>query len=249
VLLGALAAGSGLFIENLYRDNAFVQTAWRANDWVTIIVVLPALLISRLFSKRLVKAQLVYTGLVAYLFYNYAFYLFGAYFNNVFLLYVGLVLLSAVIIIQTLVRLPVQRITAASKTVRWICIYLFIIAIMLCVVELLPSLRFMVTGEIPAIVKDSNHPTSIVYALDLTIVVPTSVLAAIWLWKLQSWGVVLAAIMLVKGVTYGLVLCAGTVLLQMRQQHSDALLPFYVFIAIGGMAGLLWLLKHTAIKV
>lgn len=48
------------------------------------------------------------------------------------------------------------------------------------------------------------------YALDLSIVVPVSLLAAVLLWKLRAWGCLLAALMSIKALTYGLVLIVRT---------------------------------------
>lgn len=53
---------------------------------------------------------------------------------------------------------------------------------------------FITTGQLPPIVIQTGHPTSLVFALDLSLVVPVLVLGAIWLWKRRPWGYVLAAI-------------------------------------------------------
>lgn len=47
-----------------------------------------------------------------------------------------------------------------------------------------------------------------------------------------------------KGFTYGLVLATGTILLAMKD-IKDPLLPLWVFITIGGVVGLVILLKKT----
>jgi uncharacterized protein (TIGR03382 family) len=56
----------------------------------------------------------------------------------------------------------------------------------------------------------TGHPTSVVFALDLTMVAPVMALGAAWLWRRRPWGYVLAAVTLVKGAVYMLALSAAT---------------------------------------
>jgi hypothetical protein len=80
----------------------------------------------------------------------------------------------------------------------------------LTVIYLLQSLGFIFTGEGPAIVTRTGHPTSIVFALDLTLLVPFLALGAFWLLRRKAWGYVLAGIFTVKGALYTLVLTVGS---------------------------------------
>jgi hypothetical protein len=73
------------------------------------------------------------------------------------------------------------------------------------------SLKFVVTGQVPEIVTSTGHLTNIVFALDLSLVVPWFVLGGIWLWQRRPWGYVLATILNVKGTVYMLALSAVTV--------------------------------------
>lgn len=71
-------------------------------------------------------------------------------------------------------------------------------------------LRFVATGAVPHSIVASGHPTGVVFALDLTLLVPCFVMGGIWLWKRWPWGYVLGAIMSIKGATYTLALAAGS---------------------------------------
>ncbi len=244
-VLAGITAMTSLFFSQLYRDNAFVKTAWYANDWVTVGLSVVAL-ISFFYAQRNAKARLVSVGLLGYFVYTYAFYLVGASFNVFFLLYVGVVAMGLFSLIGLLISLPVHRFQTTSKAVRFVSAYLFLIALMLLLVEVPPIGAFLTTGTLPDIVVKTAHPTSIVYSLDLTLIVPTCLFAAVWLWQQKPWGVVLAAIILVKGIAYGLVLCAGTLLLASRQIDTDPLLPFYVVLVVGGAVGLLVLLRSVS---
>lgn len=241
-MLAVVATATGLFAKDIYRDNVFVQTAWQANDWLTLLTVLPLMLFV-LLTKKTIRVHLLWAGLLGYLIYNYAFYLFGAAFNKAFLVYVGIVAGAVWAMVDLLRKLPVQQLRSFSIYNRWIASYLFLIAAMLFAIEVPPSIGFSFTGLLPAIVVKSGHPTSIVYALDLTMIFPALLVAGYWLWQRKPWGYVLAAILLFKSAAYGLVLCSGTVLLMLRGVDRDPLLPFYLFITAGGFSGLFVLLR------
>jgi hypothetical protein len=77
-------------------------------------------------------------------------------------------------------------------------------------------------------------------------VVPNTALAAILLWRHNAWGYILGAMMLVKAFTYGVVLCISTALIAgfSLTGNWDPLMPFYVFVALGGLIGSLVLLGN-----
>ena len=245
-IFAVVASCFGIFNPDIYHDNAFVKSAWYANDRVTLIVVVPLLIIALVLSKNAdFKPTLVWMGLMNYLFYNYAFYLFGAAFNNVFLLYVAIYTLSFFALIFGLMTLPVKNIIGTSKILRAVSVFLLLISAMLFLVEIPPCFTFITTGAMPEIVMKSKIHTSIVYALDLSFVVPAMVLGGMLLWKNKSWGIVLSAIMLVKCFTYGLVLSFGTIVIIKKGLDNDPLLPIWIFITVGGLAGLFVLLRNV----
>ncbi|MCX7593725.1 MAG: hypothetical protein N2235_08195, partial [Fischerella sp.] len=78
-VLAGIAAAGGLFIDDLYRDNHYVTLGWFGNDWVTLVVAVPILVIALILSARgSQRAQLVWLGMLDYTLYNFGFYLFGA---------------------------------------------------------------------------------------------------------------------------------------------------------------------------
>lgn len=246
VMLTLLATETGLFVENIYNDNEFVQTAWRANDWITLLLVVPAMLIV-MSMKKTNKVHLVWSGLLGYLVYNYAFYLVGASFNGLFLVYAGIIASSIWSIVGILQKTQIHLFSAPKTVNRWISGFLFFIALMLVTLELPPVMNYWFTGEIPSLILTTGHVTSIVYALDMILVIPTCIVAGYWLLKDKGWGIALSAIMLVKAVSYGAVLTAGTILLQTKGTYDPAL-PFYIFLSVAGCMGLIWLLKQLTIK-
>lgn len=256
-ILAIAASVGGLIIPDLYRDNEFVKSAWFTNDLITLIVAIPLLITSLLFAfKGSVRWQLVWMGMLGYMVYNFAFYLFGAAFNNLFLVYVALFSSSIAALILGLSNLNVNDIALrfSPKTpVKVISIYIMLIAIMLFLVEMGMISSYFQTGILPETIKLTGHPTSIVFALDLSIVVPVSVVTAVLLWKRNSWGYVMGMIMLLKGFTYGLVLSIGTALLAYSPAFGkwDPLMPFYLVLVFGGLICCWVMLKtlHLPVKI
>jgi len=154
--------------------------------------------------------------------YNYAFYLFGAAFNWFFLIYVALVGLSIFALIFGLANLNADRISQLFRErtpVKWIGGYFLFVAFGLTMVYSIQSILFITTGVVPAIVTRSGHITNVVFALDLTLLIPWFVLGALWLMKRKPWGFVIAGIVNVKGPLYTFILFTNTILV-MKAGHG-----------------------------
>ena len=52
VVLAAIASAGGLFLNGLYRDNAFVTAAWQANDLITLLVMVPVLSVALVLAQK-----------------------------------------------------------------------------------------------------------------------------------------------------------------------------------------------------
>lgn len=233
--LAAIASAGGLLLPNLYQEtDEFYRTAWYGNDWVTLVAVVPMLALALWRSWRgSRRAQLVWLGGLWYMLYNYAFYLFGAVFNAFFLLYVALFTLSMYALFLGLYDLDLEGIRQSFRDrtpVRWISGFLVFITLPLLIVEGGQCVNFILTGVVPEV-------PSLIFALDLSFVIPASILGGILLWQRRAWGFVLAALMLVKGATYGLVLATNTILINARKltETPDPLLPFYMIVAVGSL--------------
>lgn len=243
VFLAVITSVGGLLIENLYQDSATIQSAWLSNDIVTLFLAAPLLIIAlKLVKNGSEKGQLLWVGLLGYMTYNYAFYLFGAAFNWFFLMYVAIFALSIYALILSLAGLDVTQISQqfSEKTPnKWISLFLLLISLPLAFIEIGQIISFISRKEDPGIL-------SLVYALDLSIVVPNTALAAILLWKRHKWGYVLGAIMLIKAFIYGLVLSIATAIISKFSLtgYWDPLMPFYLFVTLGGLLGSIGLLNN-----
>ena len=238
-ILATIASAGGLLLGGLYRDNAFVTTTWLGNDAITLFLAVPILITAMIVSNRgSLKAQLIWMGALDYMLYNYAFYLFGAAFNWFFLLYAALLALSIFALIFGLIQLDVNGISQQFRKdapVKWIGGYFIFVASGLGLVYLIQSIGFIATDNVPAIVTMSGHPTNVVFALDLTLLIPWLILGALWLMKRQPWGYVIAGILNVKGPLYTLVLAVNSILVVNAGIAQTSELPLWGTLTVLGL--------------
>jgi hypothetical protein len=155
---------------------------------VAVPLLIGALILSLRGSSR---AQLVWLGMLDYVLYNYAYCLFGTAFNRFFLSYAALFTLSMLVIIFALVKVDVGSIRGrfGDRTpVRSISGYLLFVAAGIGGLWIAQSLSFVFTEQVADFISKVDHPTSVVFALDLSLVVPFLILGAIWLWEAPALG-------------------------------------------------------------
>lgn len=248
--LMALASVLGLLVDPLYRDNLLVSASWRGTDLVTLVVAVPLLaLVAPRAGRQDARADLVWLGLLDYALYNYLFYLFGAAFNGAFLVYVAIVVAATVGLVFGLASLDVPAIGRqfdARTPVGGVAVFLGLLALGLGGFHVALAVSFFASGAPPALLQAIGHPTSVISALDLWLVVTPSGLAAVWLWRREPWGVVLAAILTVKGAVYMAALSAAT-LNAARVGALDDLsqLALWPAIGVGSLVAALAMLAHT----
>lgn len=246
-ILASVASVGGLFTD-LYRDNPPVISAFRGNDLVTLFVAVPLLVAALILAQHgSPRAQLIWLGSLGYMLYNYIFYLYGAAFNQFFLLYIALFTLSVYALIFGLSKVNVNGISQkfrAETPVKSISSWMLFFAVLLGGLWIARSLSFVITGQVPEDVVKMGHPTALVYATDLSLLIPGLVLGAIWLWQRRAWGYVLAAIVLVKATTYGLALLTMTVYSAMTTGVWDALTPLWIFLTAGCLISARFLLGN-----
>jgi hypothetical protein len=248
-ILTGIASAGGLFIKHLYRDNAFIHAAWQGNDVVTLTLVVPIMLLALRFTMQgSVRAHLLWLGSLGYMLYNYIFYLYGAAFNAFFLVYVAICALSVFTLTLALTRTDVAAIQALFQEqtpVKWIAGFMLFFAIPWSSLEVVRAVRFVVTGQVPADVVITGHPTAVVYATDLSLLMPVMITAAVWLWKRRAWGFVWSAIILFKGTTYGLALIMMSFFAKKATGAGDPLVPLYLFLCVGSLVAYYFLIVNV----
>lgn len=252
-VLAFAASAGGLFMHDLYRDNVLITAAWRGNDLVTLALATPLLIGALIFARRgSLRGQLIWLAMLGYMLYNYIFYLYGAAFNQFFLLYVALFTLAIYALIFSLTRIDtgaMNRIVQGKMPVNWIGGFMLFFAIMLGGMELVRTLSFLSTGQVPPDIVRTGHPTGVVYATDLSLLVPSMLMGAIWLWQRKPWGYVVAVIVNVKATTYVLALIAMSIFAAKTTGTNDPLVPFYALLGAGNlMSSVLLLRKAGSVK-
>lgn len=190
VVLMAAGSAVGVLAPQVYRDNALISATFPAQDIVPLL--LTGLLTARRGSPR---GHIVWVGMLFYAVYAYAFYMVAAAFNALFLLYVAVASAAGFALVFSLPRIDVTAVAAGVSRRRGARVvalaYLGVTAVGLGVLWTAVSLGFLLTGQVPAPVVAAGHPTAVVFALDLAVVVPAMTLAAVWLTRREppagSW--------------------------------------------------------------
>jgi hypothetical protein len=247
--LMALASATGLFWPALYRDNLLVTNAFRGNDLVTLALAVPLLVVGIVLGQRgSARWRLIWLGMLFYALYNYCFYLFAAAFNLAFVTYVLLLTLPTVALIVGLVGLDVKILAvrfSARTPVRWIAGFMLLFGALLAFLWLSRIVGFVSSGQVPQDVLQTGHPTAVVYALDLGILVPALLVSAVLLWQRRPWGYALATIVLAKASTYGLALIGMSLFAHLAgQPDAWQMVGLWVALDVGALAATAVLLAN-----
>jgi hypothetical protein len=200
-----------LYGEGLYAaDTWLIGAGNRGQDLAMLIFELPALvLVLRWYRRGSAIAVAVLTGMLAFFTYYYVSMVFGTAQNRLFPLYVAAASLAGFALALVTLWLDVNHIAAAVPEPperKALAAYLIAVAAALTLAWLPGMIMTAVTGTIAEAVGPYTSATT--EALDLGLVVPLAVVAAVQLLTLRSMGRVLALIMLVVNVCIGVVLMA-----------------------------------------
>ncbi len=246
--MAGLASWGGLFSEGLYRDNPLVVSAWRGNDIVTLFIVVPMLLISSLLVSRASnRGRLFWMGSLWYMIYNYMFYLFGAVFNNLFLLYAALFVVSVYTFVLALIQTDAQAFSrnfSGQIPYKSVSIFMLCFAVLLGSMWIILSLSFVFTGQVHQSILQTEHPTAVVFAVDLTLLIPSLIVSGVLLWQKKSWGPILSSVVLVKATAYGLALINMTVLSYRNTGIVDPFISLWIVLTAGCAASLILLIRN-----
>jgi hypothetical protein len=195
-----LQAVGGLFIQGLYRDNAWVVSVFKGTDLETLVLDAPVMIGALIGTMRgSTRARLILMGMVYYVFYNNQYYLFSA-FNRFFLVYVVLFILSSCALIALLLSTDAERLGGSVRGAsrKTIGVIMFANAATLAVMWVGQAAMYVADGRLPQLIIDTGAVTHMVAVLDLTLIVPPLVLGGLWLWQARPWGRVIATAMLVQ---------------------------------------------------
>jgi len=215
IVAATIASIGGLAVHGLYTDDtAWATAALRGGDLATLLLVVPGLIVAVVLARRgSTRARLIWGGLLGYGIYNFAFYVFGAAFNDLFLAHVVAFSASVLALIAWATELDAPAIAArfdARTPRRAVAIFLLAIAAVFAILWTTFSLTFAVTGHLTlgAATLPGMH---MVFALDLSLMVPSMAVGGLWLWRRKPWGYVLGTALCVFGAAYQANLAAAGV--------------------------------------
>jgi hypothetical protein len=200
-----------LYGEGLYAADAWLQRSGnRGQDLAIVLVEVPLLLVAVWwYRKRGTVAPAALTGVLAFFTYFYASMVFATAQNRLFPMYVAAAALAGFGLVFVAGRMDVPSIAAAlpDRPGRLaLVIYLLAVAAALVAAWLPEMLATAITGDIAEAV--GPYTSAATEALDLGVVVPVAVIAAIGLLRRKAAGLVLAFVMLVINVCIGILLMA-----------------------------------------
>lgn len=212
-----LQALTGLLFQNEYRDVEWIRATWFGNDWVTLVVAIPLLVVGLVrVAAGSARGLLLWLGVAGYALYNYAFYLFGAALNAFFLIYVAALILAASVLILGLSHIEPRRLADSFRPttpVRLIGGSLVFVGSGLSSVWIAMWAAHVFAGRPTPIEPEAFK---MVAALDLSLMVPALTCGGVLLWKRMPWGFALAAIASIQAALYLLVLSVNSLVLIRR---------------------------------
>jgi hypothetical protein len=196
----------GLFVHGLYHDGPWASQALRGGDLVSLVVAAPLLAYALVRSMRGSRRwPAVWVGMLGYATYNYAFYVFGPSFNDAFLLHITAMSMSLYGIAFALSSFDVRALGERFRDDRHAHLLggiLIAVGVLQGGLWLVLIARNVLTGELLAGVPVFGQ--HLIFALDLTLMMPALVIAGVLLWRRRPSGYFLATAVAVLGAVYTL---------------------------------------------
>jgi hypothetical protein len=193
-----------LYGKGIYKNDSVAAAAQAiAQDWVTVILGIPLLILSCIFSrKKSLRARILLAGTLAYFLYTYMSYAFLCMYNPLFLVYVALMSMSFFALVLILLSFDLQVIKKAYSNnlpVKTIGILIIFFACAIALMWLGRIVPPLINGEIPPGLE--HYTTLVIQVLDFGFVIPISILSAILFMYRKPVGLLLSSVMCMKGAT------------------------------------------------
>jgi hypothetical protein len=208
IVVALMVASSvlGLAVHDLYKDGPWASEALRGGDLVTLVVVAPLLAYALFRTIRgSTRWPAAWIGLLGYSAYNYGFYVFGPRFNDAFLLHIMAMSMSVFAIAFGLPSIDWRAVGERFRNdgwARWTGAVLVAVGVLQGAAWVFLILRFVVTGEVlKQLPVDGQH---LIFALDLTFMMPVLVIAGVLLYRRTTIGYVLGPAVAILGAVYSL---------------------------------------------
>jgi hypothetical protein len=228
-------------------DTVSMAAQQQGNDLITLSVGLPLLAISTWFSFRgSLRGRLLLTGTLGFFLYTYMSMAMLTAYNALFLVYVALFTLSLYAFIMSMLSFDLRSLPdrfGDSLPRHWISALLFLIGGFLVLAWLGRIMPPLLNGSTPGL---ENTTTLVIQAMDLSLVAPLAILAAILLLQNNPWGYLLSSIALLKGITMGLAVSSMAINMAVRgvPEELGIMVPFLVITVLNLIMAVL-LLKNV----
>ncbi len=239
VILAAISCFISVSYNDIYQDGEWINVQWLGQDIITLLIATPLLFLAR--SLGLTHQQLtwriVLTGILLYYAYTYTFFVLGARLTFLYLFHLPIFGLSVIGMFISFLDLfnPKHILQSPSGLVKTIIIgYLLVISLMLTFLWMSEIIAHL---TIPGHTSDTptGDPLLLVYSLDLAIIVPLMIIAAVGYWQRKKYGYKLIGVLLVKTSTLGAALMAMSLSLYIQELIPDwFLMILWCIVGIGG---------------
>jgi hypothetical protein len=201
VVLGIGGSVAGILVDRVYADET---ASWRAEavgqDIANLVVLSVLLVLAAAAAQGSVAGFLGWLGTITYAAYTYAIYVFDVHFGPLFLLHVAVFAMAVWALIGGLAGIDPIRVRAAFVTTPFrgfVSVLLVVIAGAFALLWLSEDIPALIDGRPSDALVESGLPTNPVHVLDLSLFLPTAVLAGVLLRRGRAWGHVLAPVVLV----------------------------------------------------
>lgn len=234
-----------------YWDTVSTVAQMQANDLITLVLGLPLLGFSTWLAFRgSLRGQLLLSGTLGFFLYTYASMCFGTAYNQLFLIYVALFSLSLFAFIISLLAFDLKTLPqhfAESLPRRGIAALFILVSVFLSLAWLGRIVPTLLQGQIPVL---ENTTSLFIQALDLGLIVPLCILAAILLLRRSAWGYLLASVVVMKMLTMGTAVSTmGINMMLNGVSESWVLVGIFILITVLNFGAAVVLLRSVSASV
>ena len=195
----------GLLRPGHYGTDPAVVQLYRVQDATILLIGVPVLALGLWYATRgSLRGRVVWLGGLAYSTYMWASVGLQAPYSEFFLGHVVLFSLSLFTFVGAVVRTDPEPIRGALEGRVSTGLYgsaLVLVAVGLGGLWLADIAPALIDGRTPLIVEEAGRVALASHLLDLGVVVPSLLVAGVWLRRGRTWGYVLAGVALVLGAT------------------------------------------------
>lgn len=226
----------GLLFDGVHTlDTIFAAAQATAQDFVNLVAVVPLLIITSILIKdRKGTALLVWLGTMIYVVHSFAIYCFAVSFNALFLGYCMTLGLSVYGIQSVVADIDMETVPGwfdVEKLNELTIAYLWILVIFFSSEWLKVVAAAIIGANSMADVRNPEGIRSITHALDLSIFLPGTAIAAVLLRRRRPRGYIFAPAMLVFFTLYEIEMASTVVSLRNFKQPVNSA-SFWLFAAL-----------------